>query len=322
MKNFSNYFLTFLIILFAFCLLFFSSSNIEAVQSSINLCLNSIIPSLFPFLIVSELLSYTSIIFLLSANFERIMKPLFKVNGIGAYPFILGLISGYPVGAKIVSNLRIENKISQDEGNRLLIFTNNAGPLFVIGTIGCSIYLSPAIGFLFLTINIFSTILTGIIFGIFSKINYRNSVAHEELNFSTLGEIISSCIKKAFNTLSIVCGFVIIFSLIISMIKSSGILSIFHNSWIEYTILGLLEITNGIKLISTIASKNLFFNLVLTSFLIGTGGLSVLLQVWSIISKTDLSIKSYFFGKILSGCISAIIMSIILILFPTLYFLK
>ena len=323
MKKFSNYFLTFIIIVFAFALLLFSSSNIVAVRSAIELCLDSIFPSLFPFLIVSELLSYTSLIPFLSAKFERIMRPLFKVPGIGSYPFILGFISGYPVGAKIVSNLRSNNKISKIDGERLLVFTNNAGPLFIIGSIGFSMYLNSTIGFLILGVNIFSSIITGIIFSHFYKFEYRNSyssVVESELNFSSLGEIISSCIKKAFYTLSTVCGFIIIFSLIISMINSSGILSFIHNQWIEYTILGLLEITNGIKLISSIPFNNLLPHLVITAFLIGTSGLSVLLQVWSIISKTDLSIKPYFIGKLLNGIISATVMFAFLTIFPIFQF--
>lgn len=322
MKTFSNYFLTFIIILFGICLVLFSSSNIIAVQTSVDLFLNAIFPSLFPFLIVSELLSYTSVVSFLSAKFERIMRPLFKVSGIGAYPFIMGLLSGYPVGAKIVSNLRLENKISKFEGEHLLIFTNNAGPLFIIGSIGCSIYLNSTIGFLLLFINIFSSIFTGFVFSHFYKVDCRSYISNSEpdLSFSSLGEIISSCIKRAFYTLSNVCGFVIIFSLIISMITSSGILSIFNNDWIEYSFLGIIEITHGIKLISGISSPSLFWNLVITSCLLGTGGISVLLQVWSTISKTDLSIKPYVVGKIFNGLFAGLLMFVILNIFPILQF--
>ncbi len=324
MKNFGNIFLTFCIILFAIFLLFFSSSNILAVQSSINLCLNSIFPSLFPFLVVSELLSYTSIINLLSAKFERIMRCFFKMPGISAFPFIIGMISGYPVGAKIISNLREKGKISAKDANLLLIFTNNAGPLFIIGSIGCSIYLNSTIGFLLLGVNILASIITGFVFTHFFKVDYRidPSIISDEssLRFSSLGEILSDCIKKAFNTLSIVCGFIIVFSIIISMIQTSKILSIFNNQWVEYTVLGILEITTGIKLISSIPGTSLFLHLIITSFLIGTGGLSVLLQVWSIISKTDLSIKPYLYGKIFSGICAASLMFFILKVFPILQF--
>lgn len=301
-------------------MLFFSSSNILAVQTSLDLFLNAIFPSLFPFLIVSELLSYTSIISFLSAKFEKIMRPLFNVPGIGAYPFIMGLISGYPVGAKIVSNLRNNGFISKSEAERLLIFTNNAGPLFVIGTIGVSMYLNSTIGFLLLGVNIFSSIFTGFIFGKFSFAGMRTFSNQPDLSFSSLGDIISRSIKKSFFTLSNVCGFVILFSLIISMINSSGILSFINNVWIQYFILGFIEITNGIKLVSTISSSSLFWNLVITSILLGTGGICVLLQVWSTVSNTDLSIKPYIFGKLFNGFLAGFIMFVILNLFPILQF--
>lgn len=320
MKTVSNYFLTFFIIIFGVCLILFSSSNIVAVHNSLDLFLNAIFPSLFPFLIVSELLSYTAVVPFLSAKFEKIMKPLFNVSGIGAYPFVIGLLSGYPVGAKIVSNLRNENLISKSEGERLLIFTNNAGPLFIIGSIGSSIYLNSTIGFLFLAVNVISSIFIGFIFGRFYYCNSRIASSHSELSFSSLGDVVSKSIKKAFFTLSNVCGFVILFSLIISMINSSGILSLINNVWIEYFILGIIEITNGIKLISTISSQSLFWNLVLTSILLGTGGICVLLQVWSTISNTDLSIKPYILGKIFSGLFAGFVMFVILNVFPVLQF--
>lgn len=322
MKNVCNYFLTFFIILFGICLIFFSSSNIMAVQTSLDLFLNAIFPSLFPFLIVSELLSHTSVISFLSSKFERIMKPLFNVSGIGAYPFVMGLLSGYPVGAKIVADLRNNNSVSKSEAERLLIFTNNPGPLFIIGSIGYSIYFNRTIGFLLLAISVTSSIFTGFIFGKLygNKNRESNSSYSTELSFASLGEIISMSIKKAFFTLSNVCGFVILFSLIISMIKTSGILSLINNLWLEYFVLGFIEITNGIKLISTISTSSLFWNLVITSMLLGSGGICVLLQIWSTIANTDLSIKPYIIGKLFNSLFSGILMFVILTLFPILQF--
>ena len=82
----------------------------------------------------------------------------------------------------------------------------------------------------------------------------------------------------------------------------------------------IIEITNGIKLISTISGSSLLFNLVITATLLGTGGISVLLQVWSIISHTDLSIKPYIFGKIFNGLFSGILMFLLLSIFPIFQF--
>lgn len=238
------------------------------------------------------------------------MNTIFNVSPIGAYPFVLGLFSGYPVGARIVSNLRQENKISKLDGEKLLVFTNNAGPIFILGTIGVGMYGSAKLGFLLYFVHIISSISVGIIFGRLHRNMYRNSASTTYMDFSTFGEIVSNSIRKAFYTLSTVCGFVILFSLVISMIQVSGILNFINNIWIQNFILGLIEITSGIHLISNIASTNLLTKLLFTSFLLGTGGISVLLQVWSVIADSDLSIKPYFIAKILNGFLSSIILYI------------
>jgi len=313
MKKFGNYFLTFLVIVFSICLVCFSKSNIISVQSSLNLFLNSIFPSLFPFLIVCELLSYTFVFSFLTTKFGKVMKPIFNVSNVGAYPFVLGLFSGYPVGARIIANLRKENKLSKLDSEILLIFTNNSGPLFIIGSVGTTMFGSIKIGYLLYLVHIISSTLTGICFGHFYKTRFRDSdfVNSSCLDFSSFAEIVSKSIKKSFYTLSIVCGFIIIFSLIISMIQMSGILLVFNNIWIESFILGLIEITSGINLITQINSSNIFLKLLFSSFLLGTGGISVFLQVWSVISESDLSIKPYFFGKIFNGFLSCFILFLI-----------
>lgn len=313
MKKFGNYFLTIIIIIFAICLVCFSKTNILSVQSSLDLFLNAIFPSLFPFLIVCELLTHTFVFSLLTTKFGKIMKPVFNVSNVGAYPFVMGLFSGYPVGARIVSSLREKNQISRTDGELLLIFTNNAGPLFILGSIGIGMYDSKQIGFLIYFVHIFSSIITGILFGHIFKKKFRDSASDDVsyIDFSSFGEIVSDSIKKAFYTLSTVCGFVIIFSLVISMIKISGILSFINNVWIESAILGLIELTNGANLIAGIASSNIFLKLLITTFILGTGGISVLLQVWSVISDSDLSILPYIFGKIICGFISVLVLYII-----------
>ena len=124
-------------------------------------------------------------------------------------------------------------------------------------------------------------------------------------------------------------GFVVIFSSIISILNSSGFFSsitfmlipIFNflhidTSFIYGILTGLLEITNGINSISSINIKHISVNIIITAFLLGFGGLSVLLQVLSITSKTDLSIKPYIYGKLLHGLLAAFYTFIAINIFP------
>ena len=118
--------------LFTICLVIFSKSNLSATKSGLLLWANQVVPSLFPFFIATELLSYTTVVTKIGKCLDPIMRPIFNVPGCGAYAFLMGIISGYPVGAKIVSNFRSQGLCSKEEAERLVAFTNNSGPLFIL----------------------------------------------------------------------------------------------------------------------------------------------------------------------------------------------
>ena len=309
---------------FTFCLVIFSSNNLQAVKSGLTLWANSVVPSLFPFFVATEILINTDIINILGKLLNNYMKPLFNVSGKGSFAFIMGIISGYPVGAKIASEFRKNNICNKEECERLLSFSNNSGPLFIIGTVGILMYGSTIIGLLLFITHILAGITVGIIFRFWKRNTKSNlstssrKIQNNNISFSNLGEVLSNSITNSISTIFLIGGFVVIFSCVISILKASGILNILTSfispvfntfnidtSFVSPLICGFLEITNGINSISQIACKKLSINLILTAFLLGFGGLSVFLQVLSITSKTDLSIKPYIYGKLLQGIIAS-----------------
>ncbi len=327
---------------FTFCLLIFSKSNLPAVKSGLALWANSVIPSLFPFFVATELLMHTNIITLFGNLLNRFMKPFFNIRGEGAFAFIMGIISGYPIGAKIASNFRQNNICGKEECERLLSFTNNSGPLFIIGTVGILMFKNTTIGILLFMTHLLACITVGFIFRYWKKdkntfttssSSASFSQSKKTASFSNLGEILAESITSSISTILLIGGFVVIFSSIISIFKASGLLNsltvlfspIFQflnvdTSFIQGFLTGILEITNGINTISSIACKRLSFNLIFTAFLLGFGGISILLQVWSITSKTDLSIKPYVFGKLLHGLLAAFYTYLFMNIFPFLNF--
>ena len=138
------------------------------------------------------------------------------------------------------------------------------------------------------------------------------------MNLNNLGAVLSTSIQSAIQSVVIIGGFVVLFSVIVSMLNSSKILNIFctflnpflellniSTSYSEGIITGLIEVTNGVKLCAINTSP---FSIITCSFLLGFGGISVLLQVLSITSEAKISIKPYILGKILQAIFSAIIM--------------
>lgn len=141
---------------FILCLILFSKSNLVAAKSGLSLWANSVLPSLLPFFIATELLGYTNVVHILGMFLNKLMRPIFNVPGEGAFALIMGIISGYPVGAKIVANLKEQKLCNDIEAERLLAFTNNSGPLFIVGTVGIGLFYSYSIGLLLLLTHILS----------------------------------------------------------------------------------------------------------------------------------------------------------------------
>ena len=167
--------LPFILTLFTICLILFSTSNLSAAKKGLTLWANSIVPSLFPFFVATELLSHTPFTYYLGKLLNRFMKPVFNIRGEGSFAFIMGIISGYPMGAKIAADFRTNNICSKEECERLLSFTNNSGPLFIVGTVGISMFANSTIGFILLITHLLASITVGIVFR-FWKYNVNSQV--------------------------------------------------------------------------------------------------------------------------------------------------
>ena len=317
-----QYIIPTIFVIFTVCLVIFSKSNLIAAKEGLNLWANNVVPSLLPFFIATELLSHTDIIYKLGKLLNPIMRPLFNVPGLGSYPLFMGIISGYPTGAKIVVNLRKNNLCTKEEAERMLSFTNNSGPLFILGTVGISLFGNSTIGFLLLITHILSCITVGIIFRFYKAKNKAKHISSSTINtnkrdvdFSNLGEVLGNSIISAIKTVVMIGGFVVLFSVILSILKNTNIINTMSNllfplfkifginniNFVNGSLCGILELTNGIAQIATIPYRKISINILLSAFLLGFGGFSVLLQVYSIISKSDISIKPYFCGKLLHG---------------------
>ena len=252
------------------------------------------------------------------------MRPIFNVPGEGSFAFLMGIISGYPTGAKIVSNLK-EKKICNDvECERLIAFTNNSGPLFIVGTVGSGLFGNSTIGFLLLFTHILACISVGILFrfwkGDKSK-KHRNSNIDDipgMVSVENLGEVLGSSIKNSINTIVMIGGFVVLFSVINSMLDNTHFFDILTaifspifnllglpNSLCDSIFSGIIELTNGVSKVCAIPNKAISINITICAFLLGFGGLSILLQVLSITSKSNISIKPYIIGKLLHACFAA-----------------
>lgn len=313
-------------VIITFCLVIFSRSNLNAAKNGLTLWATCVVPSLFPFFIMTNLLSQTKVVEFTGKLLDKFMRPLFNVPGIGGFAFVMGLISGYPVGAKIVADFREDGKVTKDEGERLLAFTNNSGPLFILSSVGIALFGDTATGLLLLCTHILSCITVGIILGKFSKksdaeFRKRHDATYPSKNVTlrNLGSILGDSINNSISTILMIGGFVVIFSVIISILNQTHVLDFiskffnpilatlgFDLDFAKPLVSGIIELTNGVNQVANISIKAISQNVVLCAFLLGFGGFSVLLQVFSIVAKTDLSMKKYVIGKFMQGIFAAI----------------
>lgn len=323
--------------IFIISLILFSKNNISAAKGGLLLWANNVVPSLLPFFIATELISHTNVVSKLGKILNPIMKIIFNVPGIGSYPLLMGIISGYPTGAKIVTDFKENGLCSQVEAERMLAFTNNSGPLFILGTVGITLFGNSLIGILLLITHVLACLSVGFVFR-FWKNNkgksyiYKTSYNSDKkyVSFSNLGEILGNSIMSSIKTVFMIGGFIVLFSVILSILKDINffnmmgkflfpifkLFGIDNFDFVTSFLAGFLEITNGIMQISKIPCKYISTNILLTAFLLGFGGISVLLQVYSIISKSNISIKPYFIGKLLHGIFAVVYTFIFISIFP------
>lgn len=150
-------------VFFGAALLFFPDVSAAAAREGVALCLQTVLPSLFPFFVLSSLLVQSDVPRLLSRAMAGVMYPLFGVSGAGASALILGLLGGYPVGARTVAELYGRGEIAREEAEQLLAFCNNSGPGFFLGVCGTAVFGSARAGMYLYLIHVGAALVTGVL---------------------------------------------------------------------------------------------------------------------------------------------------------------
>ncbi len=295
-----------------FYLISFPGNALTLIKNTIYLFFEKVFPFLFPFFILSTLLVKANLIKYIEYIFNPINKILFKTESkASSFLFIANLFSGNPGSVKLLSNLVNEEKISVDEGNNLLLYTCFANPLFIIGFIGVGFYKNMTVAYILLLSHFLSNIIIGILANIFKKIDF-NTPEYKEI---TCKNPLKESVDTNFNTMVMILAIMILSNLLYGLIIDTHILDFVKNEEFKLFLLSSLEMTNGISMVfnSEIALLN---SLMVISFLLAFGGVSIHLQSIPFIKEANLSYFSFFVGRIFQGVISVFLT---IILFKRLY---
>jgi sporulation integral membrane protein YlbJ len=300
-------------------LVIFPGETVAAAASGVKLCFNVIIPSLFPFFVLSTLIVQLGIARYLGKILEPVMRPLFNVGGACAAAFVLGFVGGYPIGAKTVISLYENGSCSRTEAERLLSFCNNSGPAFIFGVVGAGIFSSSAVGIMLYLAHTLASIVVGIMFRYWGSADEKKDAARlPAVPPKRFTLAFTDSVKSAFQTTLNICGFVIFFTVVIKLLILSGLLPLiaggigsvfgpfgFDKAWAERLLTGIIELTSGVSSLAG-ASGEFTRSMAMAAFMLGWAGLSIHCQVLSFIGDSGLSVRTYIYGKILQGSISAV----------------
>lgn len=285
----------------------------EGAKSGLSLCFNVIVPSLFPFFILSSLVVDLGFAARLGRLMEPIMRPLFRVSGSCASAVALGFIGGYPVGARTALQLYQQGLCSKTEAERLLAFCNNSGPAFILGVVGAGIFGDSRVGFLLYLTHALASLLVGLLFRFYGRSDRASGVRHAKpIEAVSLPAAFTGSITKSLQSTLNICAFVVFFSVVLRLLTSYGVLSAlarllslfgFEPEWAHRLVAGLLELSSGV---SSLSGGGRFVGLAsMAAFMLGWAGLSVHCQVLSFLVDSGLSAKVYIAGKLCHGLFAA-----------------
>ena len=274
----------------------FPQASMQGVREGIGLCAKVIIPSLFPFMVCSNLLIKSKLI--------RVLNRYLGKFGTAFYVFTVGSLSGYPMGAKCAADLCTRGICSKKEAEWLLAFCNNCSSLYIIGAVGIGLMGSYRVGVILYISHILSSLILSVLFVAKGNDKVRNRTQTEPVAEKLdIAESILDSLKQ----LAKVCGLVLFFSSLTAILGETLLKEL--PIYIKGGLFGLLEITKGIALIS---SKPTSAGLIITSALISFGGVCVILQTASVVAKAGLSIVKYTTAKLAGAMLSAAITLIML----------
>ena len=278
--------------------LFLSAETVEYVKEGINLAIGCVIPSSFPFMIISDMyVAYGK-----PENIRLLRKAFCSLLGFSPEalsPFICGNLGGFPIGAKMVSNLYCSGMLSKKEAERLLPLCNNPSCAFIVGGVGLGIYGDVRLGFLLLSAVFISTVTCGIITRTnYNKNDFSKSNLEQNCNF------VESVKRAGISSISII-SFISIFSALTGIIKKH-----IKRPSLQCLIFSILEVTNATKSFSDLAEFSPSLSLSLSAFALGFGGISVGMQSSVFTSPAGLGMRKYYLIKLLQGLVSMGIVSL------------
>ena len=283
------------------------------MQHSLTLCAKVLIPSLFPFLILSDLILVSGAADRLGRLLGTPVKRLLGISRESVSAVLLGMLCGFPIGAKMAISLYEEGRIGREETERLLPLCSIPSPAFLIGSAGVSLLGNRTVGILLYGINVLSACLVCLFGRLAAKIEPCTESPHpchaHRLGAAQITQAITGSVQSMFG----ICAFVLAFSCVIRLLELLLTrLPFVTPPFVQGLLFGILELTSGM---SAAASLPRGLSFLACAIISGWSGLSVLAQIVSLSSTRPLSFRPYLLSKIMATALNALLAGLLSVCF-------
>ena len=310
---------------------------LEAALTGVGIWWDVLFPALFPFIIIAELLLSFGIVHFFGTLLDPLMRPLFRVPGIGGFVMAMGFASGYPVGAKLTSQLWDQRLINRIEGERLVSFTSTSDPIFLIGAVAVGFFHNPEIA----PILAVSHYGAGVIIGLMMRFHaghvpltppagaqegsiFRRALSNMHdtriAQQRPFGDLLRDAAVNALRMIIVIGGLVVFFSVMIEILNRTNLLHLLGKiiaallavtdlpaGLSDAFINGLFEVTLGAKSAGDAAGVGLMHKAMAGAFVLSWAGLSVHAQIVSLMSHTGMRYVPFLIARLLHGLIASVL---------------
>lgn len=298
----------------------YSEQAFDNMKKGLSICAEVLIPTLFPYMVISELLVRSDLGIYAARIFGKPMQKIFGVSGACAGALIPGILCGFPVGAKTAASLYEKGDITKHDAESLMTFCNYPSAPFMIFAVGEKLFGSRNIGiFLYLTV-----LFTGLVYGALRHALTRKKRTEELIEErarpfckdTSFIKIFTGSVTSAAGSVIAVCAYVAFFTCVVGSL--SAILSGSDSSPLKALLFSFFELTTGAAACAALASPSL--SIVLCAAAAGWSGLSVFLQIYSLsrTEREDISLAPYLLSKSISSTVCAAITTLAIRFFPSL----
>lgn len=283
----------------------------SAVRKGLDVWLVAILPTVFPYAFITACLARLKITAKITAKASKLTTRLFNTGGATACAFFISVISGYPLGAKTVADLKKGGLLSDAESQRASAFCSNASPVYMITGVGAVALSNKLLGAILFLSNLLSAIAVGIIFRFYEKNSKPSPVALSPIKCDNL--FYESVFTSVTSTL-VLCGTTVLFTVITEILSSFGLLNfltnalstVFQNTGLAKGVtLGFFECSLGVREITAVGLN--FWTLPLCGLLCGFGGLSCIFSCVGFLKESKIKIAPFLFSKILHAILNFLI---------------